>query len=200
MRSVVVALSWSLIGVTATAQVPAAASTQTSAYALAGQLDGAPAECSASAVGTRASDLFAALAAGATDIGTRYFGRRPTAPFQWFSFSDRQTGLAFEAIESPDGLDEHFAKRHAAGNRWGLRGMEFNGWVAERSSVGFLIFFEYHLPDASEQELRRYAFGKGEFHCPSSTFVVMSLGLMDKDLWDRLFRIHVTSRQIAGSQ
>jgi hypothetical protein len=109
-------------------------------------------------------------------------------------------GLGFEAIQSPDGLDEHFANRHAAGNRWVLRGMEFNGWVAERSGVGFLIFFEYHLPSASEQEPRRYAFGKGEFHCPSSTFVVMSLGLMDKDRWDRLFHTHVISRRIADIQ
>ena len=199
MRTVVVALAWSLIVASASAQVPAAASTQPSGYVLAGQLEGAPAECSASAIGAHASDLFAALAAGATDTGTRFFGRRPTAPFQWFSFSDRQMGLGFEAVKSPDGLNEHFAKRHAAGNRWVLRGMEFNGWVPERSGVGFLIFFEYHLPDGTGQELRHFAFGKGEFHCPSSTFVVMSLGLMEKNLWDRLFRTHVTSRQIAES-
>jgi hypothetical protein len=98
-------------------------------------------------------------------------------------------------MKSPAGLDEHFAERHAAGNRWVLRGIEFNGWLPERSSVGFLIFFEYHLP-----ELQRYAFGKGEFHCPSSKFVVMSLGLTNRDLWDRLFHTHVTSRRIADSR
>ncbi|HSK18800.1 MAG TPA: hypothetical protein VK912_06650, partial [Longimicrobiales bacterium] len=66
----------------------------------------------------------------------------------------------------------------------------------ERNGVGFLIFFEYHLPNESGVVDRRFAFGKGELHCPSFTFVVMSLGLMEDDMWKRLYRTHVLSRRV----
>lgn len=196
MRILIVASAWLSVAASVAGQTPAYPPADTSSYVIAGQVDGAPAACSPTAVADHARMFFSAMNSGAADSAARYFGRRPAAPFQWYSFSDRDTGLSFEAIESPDGLEEHFAKRHRAGNRWVLRGIEFNGWVPERNGVGFLIFFEYHLPNESGVVDRRFAFGKGELHCPSFTFVVMSLGLMEDDMWKRLYRTHVLSRRV----
>lgn len=190
------ACAWLMVGTVAFAQQPSAPASDNSAFIVAGQVDGAPTECTMSAVASRIAEFFNAVNAGSPEIAESFFGRRPTAPFQWFSFSDLVSRLGYETLESPGGLNAHFAKRHASGNRWVLRGVEFNGWVPEREGVGFLLFFEYYLRNAtSGHETRQHAFGKAEFHCPSSTFVVMSLGLQEEEMWNRLFRTHVLSRR-----
>lgn len=196
MRTVCWACAWLLVGTSAFGQTPSMPGSGDLPYIVAGQVDGAPAECTMSAAASRIAEFFIAMNSGSPNIAESFFGRRPTAPFVWFAFSDEVTGLGYGTRESPGGLNAHFAKRHLSGNRWVFRGAEFNGWVPEREGIGFLLFFEYHLPNTeSGTQTVQLAFGKAELHCPTFTFTVMSLGLMEEETWNRLFRTHVLSRR-----
>jgi hypothetical protein len=75
-----------------------------------------------------------------------------------------------------------------------LRGIDVLGWVPERQSVGVLLFFDY-MSSTSRSAERRYGFGKAEYHCPSETFLVMSLGRKPEEAWRQLYRTHIAGPQ-----
>jgi hypothetical protein len=54
------------------------------------------------------------------------------------------------------------------------------------------LFFEYvaHNATTDEYDTPR-GFGKGEYHCATSAFVVMSVGTMDDERWNSLYEVHL---------
>lgn len=78
--------------------------------------------------------------------------------------------------------------RHAAGDRFVLRGARLIGYVAERGTVGFSpVLFDYIL-DSERSLVFHYGFGKGEYHCETGRFMGMSLGAYaDSDQWATLW-------------
>ena len=163
-------------------------------YVLAGQADGAPADCGIELVAGRVAGLFQSLSAGDKDIAKRFFGLSSEAPFKWFSFTyPEPAGFGDFVAYSATELDAYFARRHAAGDEFSLRGIDFSGWEDSRSTVVLSpLFFDFGAHDATTGEhSTRRGFGKAEYHCASSAFVVMSLGTMDDDTWNSLYETHL---------
>lgn len=169
-------------------------------YTIAGETDGAPRGCDTRTVASRVAELFEAISTGAPNIEERFFARgRTDVLFHWFSFSDSINDIAFSTTSSPEDLDTYFAKSYSSGSRLVLRGIDFIGWIAEREAVGLLIFFEHYISNqATGGEAMRRAFGKAEYHCPSATFTVMSVGIPDEEQWHRLYRIHLSPEDTLG--
>lgn len=154
-----------------------------------GDAVGAPAGCDLPAVVDHLSRFLMALNQGEIQIAERFFTDGTTTRFQWFSFTDRGPGspMHFETF-TPDSLDDFFAARHAAGDRFKLRGAKLIGYVAERGTVGFSpVLFDYII-DRDKSIVFHYGFGKGEYHCDTGRFMGMSLGVQaDHEQWAELW-------------
>ena len=157
-------------------------------------IEGAPTECAMAAVVKGLSRFFAAVNDGEPHLADGFFSDGTTVPFHWFSFDDfdPENRRSFSTF-TPDSVDAYLASRHAAGERWVLRGGKFIGYMASRATVAFSpVMFDYYVPDSSKGGSMRHGFGigKGEYHCGSGLFAVMSLSASsDSTQWLQLWTL-----------
>jgi hypothetical protein len=174
---------------TAERSLDAESTTIKPSYIIVGDAPGAPAACGGTAIAARLSDLFRFVSLNDGHSAATMFGiDRPDVPFQWVSFTDTADVIQFTVRASVDTLANRFDTLDAADLT--LRGIDILGWVPERKTVAFALFFDYMAPTSSSSE-RRHGFGKAEYHCPSGTFLVMSIGRKPKEVWDRLYKTHI---------
>lgn len=156
-----------------------------------GDTDEAPHECDMPAVVDHLSSFFRALNQGEVDIAERFFTDGKTTRFQWFSVTDRDPGGPghFDTY-TPDSLNDYFVDRHAAGDRFALRGAKLIGYDTERGTVDFSpVLFDYYVidPEATVPVIH-YGMGKGGYHCEAGRFDGMSLGATaDSAQWSALW-------------
>lgn len=156
-----------------------------------GDTNDAPAGCDIPAVVDHLSKFFGALNQGEVDIAARFFTDGKASWFQWFSFTDRDPGGPghFETF-TPDSLNDYFAARHAAGDKFALRGAKLIGYDRERGTVVFSpVLFDYYVIDPEAKvPVLHYGMGKGGYHCESGRFGGMSLGAKaDGAQWSALW-------------
>ena len=181
------------------------------AYVVVGHTDGAPAACDRDLVARRLVDLFMAMSTGQGGIAEEFLGLRSDAPFRWFSFTDRRTGrIDHFAAVAPDvanrrddaltreQLDPYLLQRHAAGDRFSVLGVDFNGWNRERGTVSIApILWEYYR--AADSTVYHGA-GKAAYHCETSSFVILSFGTTPEQQWRPVYdRMRSEASTRAGS-
>lgn len=176
-------------------------------YFVTGHTDGAPADCDRDLVGRRLAELFVAISTGRPGIAEEFLGLGSDAPFQWFSFTDRVPGRIdhFAAVAphvpnrrddalTREQLDPHLLQRHAAGDRFILLGVDFNGWVPERGTVSIApILWEYYRGADSTVY---HGAGKAEYHCETSSFIVLAFGTAPEHQWRPVYE-HLRSEAAA---
>ena len=161
-------------------------------YVVAGNADGAPASCGSTEIAAQLVGWFRELGEGDGRSAAAFFGiDRPDVPFAWFSFTDTTSATHFAVRTSADSLAHRFDAM--AARDIDLRGIDLVGWVPKRESIAFLLFFEYFAAGGAHDAApeRRYGFGKAEFHCPSATFLVMSIGRSPEEVWRKLYALHL---------
>ena len=150
-----------------------------------GITEGAPDGCDRE-MAERLDQLFSAISNGAPDVGKRFFTDGDVEHFQWFSFTDRDApGPGHFVTYSPDSIDVFVAARHAAGDRFVLRGAKLIGYDSAAGTIGFSpVLFDYHLLGEDGEPAGHFGVGKGGYKCAADKFDGMSLGAtVDDRLW-----------------
>ena len=177
------------------------------AYFVIGDTDEAPAACDRGLVAHRLADLFTVISTGQRGIAEEFLGLGSDAPFLWFSFTDRVPGgigrFAAVAPDVPDRRDDaltreqlelHLLQRHAAGDRFSMLGVEFNGWNPDRGTVSISpILWTY---DRGADSTVHHGAGKAEYHCETASFVVLAFGTTPEHQWRPVYD-HMRSQAAA---
>ena len=132
--------------------------------------------CDPAAVKTKLAALFEAISSGESGIARRFFAYGQEAPFQWYSLTQFHTGTKNHFVTySRDSLEARFAQHQAARDRFTLHEVTFNG---ERDSAIHFGPVEFSFYDGAHSAPAGQGYpgtGKGAFHCPSQSFIVLSL-------------------------
>lgn len=134
--------------------------------------------CDSTYVAARVEELLKVLTGFEPEFVEIFFGG-DDAPFVWFTLNDlRNDGLPSVDAFTRDEVESYFASRPLDRVDFGLTETKFvhsNTGIAERGNVGFNISFQVH--DSGSGERLAYGSGKGEYHCRTSSFMVVSLAI-----------------------
>lgn len=117
--------------------------------------------------------------AALTDLVRRFFGGEDT-PFAWFSLNDRgMDDIPTIEAHSRSDLVSNLIKQPFRRLDLELTRVGPMRWVPERGNVALgLILFGAHEKETRER--LGYGTGKGEYHCATSSFMVLSLMVHDE--------------------
>jgi hypothetical protein len=146
--------------------------------------------CDVDGVVKQLTAFFAGLNAGDANIAGSFFTDGSIRDFRWFSFTDRDAGgPGHFTTFTPDSIDEYFTSRHAAGDRFALRGARFTSGGEDNTLSFSPVLFDYSVIDPeSHAVVLHYGVGKGRYNCEAALFDGMSLGAeLDGGQWSRLW-------------
>jgi hypothetical protein len=145
-------------------------------YVVTGNADGAPTGCSPQDIARRIVEMFDAINRSDPNVVDEYFGRKASAPFEWYSMTEVGQNH-FVAYKWAD-LVTYFDQRYQQHEQLQLRSVQFNAWDADRGLVHFgPIELTRHAADLKPGlgGPDSIASGKGAYHCGTKAFVVLSL-------------------------
>lgn len=145
-----------------------------------------PVGCDPTAIAARLNELLGGFSGSDLNSATlqerqafvlRFFGAE-NAPFAWFSLNHRGVPEVQEvAAYSRNDIVTYLASQPFRRIDLRLRRVGPMRWVPERGNLalgrGTLILFDVHDKETSER--LGYGTGKGEYHCNTSSFMVLSL-------------------------